>query len=289
MFQLTSHNIVQFASLIIYTILILSILYSKQVRLKRLFSVFLIASVGMSLTSLLMNLRLPYEQLVFWKMLVLLFTTWSIVAYAHFIAAFVHRGTKKIVKLGYTWLAVTFALVAFGYFTQGLALLDNEIVAIYYGQVINSLALVNGLIAVTMVFLLIRSLTDAADPEERNRTAYLLAGLSFMIVANIFTNITQNINYTVSHIGHTLNAVLITYTLLRYRLLDIQIVMKKWMVYTGVTVCVTLAYLALLLGLSNLLRLLPPHLGIPATIAVHLIKDDTFIDKLGSDGHRGIH
>jgi len=46
MFQLTSHTIVQFASLIIYAILISFTLYSKQVRLKRLFLVFLMAVAG---------------------------------------------------------------------------------------------------------------------------------------------------------------------------------------------------------------------------------------------------
>lgn len=266
MFQLTNQSIIQFASLIIFTILISFTLYSRQVRLKRQFFIFLIAAAGTSLASLLINLRLPYVQLVFWKMLILPLTTWSIVAYAHFVGAFVQRGTKKIVKLGYSWLAVTFALVALGYFTQGLVFLNNEMITTYYVQVISSLTYVNGLITLIMLFLLISSLKDAADPEERNRTAYLLAGLSFMIIANVFSYTSQNINYSLSHIGLAANAILITYTLLRYRLLDIQILVKKWMVYTGVTVCVTLAYLALLLGISNLLRLLPPHLGIPVTI-----------------------
>ena len=271
MFQLTSHNIVQFSSLIIYTILISFILYSKQVRLKRLFSFFLMAAAGTSLSSLLMNLRLPYEQLLLWKMLVLPFATWLIIAYAHFIAAFAHRNTKKIVKMGYSWLATTFALVSFGCFTQGLTLFDNEFITTYYGYVINSLTLVNELIAITMAFFLIRSLRKAADPEERNRTAYLLAGLSFMILANILGNVIQDTNYTFSQIGYAGNAIIITYTLLRYRLLDIQILMKKWMVYTAVTVCITLAYVALLLVLSNLLRLLPPQLGIPATIIMVIL------------------
>ncbi len=268
MFQLTSSSIVQFASLIIYIILISLTLYSRQVRLKKQFLIFLIAAAGAGLVSMLTNLRLPYEQLIFWKLLVLPFTTWSIVAYAHFITSFTHQETKKTVTLGYSWLAVIFALAVFGYFTQGLALLDNEIINTYYGQAINALALINEVIPVIMVFFLIRSLKNAADPEERNRTAYLLAGLVFMIVANVFSHTSQGVNYSLSHIGLAVNGLLITYTLLRYRLLDIQLLVKKWMVYTGVTVCVTLAYLALLLGLSNLLRLLPPHLGIPATIVM---------------------
>jgi diguanylate cyclase (GGDEF)-like protein/putative nucleotidyltransferase with HDIG domain len=268
MFQLTIHSIVQFASLIIYIILIALILYSKQVRMKKLFAVFLMAAAGMSLTSMLMNLRLPYEQMVVWKMLVPLFATWALVAYARFIAAFIGRGTKRISQMGYTWLTIVFALVILGYLVQGFTLIDNEFITAYCGHIINSLVLVNVFVMVAIVYFLVGRLKEAADPDERNRTAYLLAGLGFMIVANTTNVIIQNNYYTLSHIGYAVNAILITCTLIKYRLLDIQIIMKKWMVYTGVTICVTLAYLALLLGLSNLLRLLPPNLGIPATIVM---------------------
>jgi diguanylate cyclase (GGDEF)-like protein/putative nucleotidyltransferase with HDIG domain len=271
MFQLTSHNIVQFSSFIIYAVLIAFILYSRQVRLKKLFSIFLMAAAGTSLSSLLINLRLPYQQLLWLKMLVMLFTTWLVIAYAHFITAFVQKNTRKIIKSGYSWLAITFALVSFGYFTQGLSLLDNDFITTCYGYVINSLTFINELIAMAMVFLLVRSLRNAADPEERNRTAYLLAGLGFMIVAGVLGSFIQDTDYIFSHIGYAGNAIIITYTLLRYRLLDIQILMKKWMVYTVITICITLAYLALLLILSNLLRLLPPQFGIPATIVMVIL------------------
>jgi len=271
MFQLTTHNIVQFASFIIYTALIAFILYSRQVRLKRLFSFFLMAAAGTSLSSLLLNLRLPYQPSLWLKMLVPLFTTWLIVAYAHFITAYIHRNTRSIIKFGYGWLAITFALVSFGYFTQGLSLLDYGFITTYYGYVVNYLTIVNELIAIAMAFFLIKSLKNAADPEERNRTTYLLAGLGIMIVANILGNVMQGVNYIFFHIGYVGNAIIITYTMLRYRLLDIQILMKKWMVYTFVTICITLAYLALLLILSNLLRLLPPQLGIPATIIMVIL------------------
>jgi len=271
MFQLTSHSIVQFVSLIVYAILISSILYSKRVRLKKLFSLFLVAAAGMSLVSLLMNLRLPYEQIVFWKMLVPLFATWAVVTYAHFITAFTDRDTSNVVRVGYVWLAVAFTIAAFGYFTQGLSLLENDIATAFFGRLVDSLVFVNALIAATMVYFLVISLKSASDPEARNRSAYLLAGLGFMMLAIIIGYIVQDKNNTASIIGNTINAVLITYILLRYRLLDVQVVVKKWMVYTGVTVCVTVAYLALLLGLSNMLRLLPPQLGIPATIIMVIL------------------
>ena len=55
MFQLSIHNIVQFASLIIYIILISLVLYSKRAKLKRLFIIFLVAAAGMSRTPMNMT------------------------------------------------------------------------------------------------------------------------------------------------------------------------------------------------------------------------------------------
>jgi len=268
MFELTNYSIVLFASLVIYVILFSFVLYSRQVRLKRLFTVFLAAGVGISAASLLMNLRLPYEHMMFWKMLLPLFMTWSVFAYAHFVIGYAGENTGKIIKWGYSWLAVNLVLVGFGYFTQGLNLLNNQTITVYYGYVLNSLVFVSDLFLLSLVFFVISFLRKATEPEERNRTIYLLVGLCFMAVTGIFKYIMQDLYYVFAAVGCTGNAVIITYTLIRYRLLDIQVIMKKWIVYTGVTVCVTLAYLALLLGLSNLLRLLPPHLGIPATVAM---------------------
>ena len=268
MFELTSCNIVLFASLVIYVILVSFVLYSRQVRLKKLFTAFLVAGIGISAAGLFMNLRLPYEHMMFWKMLLPFFMVWSVVAYAHFITGYAGDSTGKIIKLGYSWLTVNFVLVVFGYVSQGLNLLNDQTVTVFYGYVLNSVVLASDLFLLLHVVLVFKYFRKATEPEERNRTMYLLIGLCFMTLAAILKYILQDLYYIFAAVGCTGNAAIITYTLLKYRLLDIQVIMKKWVVYTGVTVCVTLAYLALLLGLSNLLRLLPPQLGIPATVAM---------------------
>jgi hypothetical protein len=268
MIELNPHSIVLFASLVIYIILVSFVMYSRQVRLKRLFAIFLAAGVGISVSSLLMNLRFSYEYMMLWKLLLPLFITWSVVAYAHFIFGYTGESTTRIIKWGYFWLYINFVLVGFGYLTQGLNILNNDIITACYGYVFNSLVFVNDLFLLLLVFYIIGFLKKSTEPEERNRTTYLLVGLCIMVVTGIFKYIMQDLYYIFAGVGCTVNAVIITYTLLRYRLLDIQVIMRKWVVYTGVTVCVTLAYLALLLGLSNLLRLLPPHFGIPATIVM---------------------
>jgi diguanylate cyclase (GGDEF)-like protein/putative nucleotidyltransferase with HDIG domain len=266
MFQLTGYNITQFACFLVYAVLIALVLYSKQVRLKRLFSFFLVAAAGASVSSLLMNLQLPYEQTLLFKMLIIPLTTLAVVTYIHFIFAFTGKNTRKIIKPGYGWVAFTSGMVVLGYLTQGLSLLESEPVTNGFGYIFTAINYINELLLIAMVFSLLKTLKKAADPEERNRTAYLFAGLGFMLIFNVLGNMIPNVNNTLTHIGYAGNAIIITYTLLRYRLLDIQILMKKWMTYTAVTICITLAYLALLLVLSNLLRLLPPQLGIPATV-----------------------
>ena len=114
-------------------------------------------------------------------------------------------------------------------------------------------------------------LKNAAAPDERNRAGYLLAGGIIAILGTVPKYFVQGIPSAFVQAGYVLNAIIIAYTLMKYRLLDIQVLMRKWLVYTGVTVCMTLAYLTLLLVLSNLLRLLPPQLGIPATIGLVIL------------------
>ena len=268
MFQLNAQSIFQFGSLVIYAVLISLVLCSKKVALKNLFITLLIAAAGISLAGLLTNFNLPYEQLVFWKLAVVLFSTWMLVAYVYFLAAYSQKNTGKVRKLGYAWLGVTLVVLALGYMVQGLNILGNNSLSAYYGYAINALVIVNDVAGVAILFYLYKLLKKATEAEEKNRAAYLLAGSLIMVVAGLLKYVVQEIPYAVAQAGYTINAIIVAYTLMRYRLLDIQVLMRKWVVYTGVTVCMTLAYLTLLLVLSNLLRLLPPQMGIPATIVL---------------------
>ncbi len=268
MLQLTSHNILQFSSFIIYVILMVFILSSRQMKLRKLFLVFLTAAAGTCLSGLLTNLRQPYEQLLLWKMLVVPLSTWAIIAYTHFISAYIGGDAKKVIRVGYIWVALTFALAAFGFFAQGIFFVDNSFLTAHYGSILNALVIANGFFPAAMAVRLVYALKQSADPEERNRTAYLLASVAVLIAAQVASYTLRDISQTYSNIGFAGAAIITMYTLLKYRLLDIQKLMKKWVTYTVVTVCITLAYIALLLILSNLLRLLPPQMGVPMTIAM---------------------
>ena len=166
MFQLTGQSIVQFASLILYAILIAVLINSKQARFKKQFLVFLTAAMGISATSLLMNLQLPFEQLVLWKVLLPVFTTWAIIAYAHFITAYANLNSQKIIRRGYAWLFFNFVIATFGFLTQGLNLFYNKSIISYSGYVLNSLVYINDFIMVIMVFFVISILKNAGQDQD---------------------------------------------------------------------------------------------------------------------------
>jgi diguanylate cyclase (GGDEF)-like protein/putative nucleotidyltransferase with HDIG domain len=61
-------------------------------------------------------------------------------------------------------------------------------------------------------------------------------------------------DYAVDHLGHLGNAIVITYAIIRYRLFDIKLVVRKGLVYSGITAFITSLYLILLFSLYNALE-----------------------------------
>jgi len=267
MFEITDYTIVQFVTLIVYAALIVIVLRYARARLKKLFLVFLVASLGWSLVSYMSNVGLPESGVSFWSRLVPLFAAWSVGAYAHFIAAYVRRGTSMVAKAAYGYI-LTLAVLAFlGQIPQGFNLLDNGVVQKDYGQWI---ILISGGCAVfwsTVVFLLVKSFRESRNPDYRNRITYLLLGQGILMVFGAMWGFAPY-KLAIDHIGHLGNALVITYVLLRYKLLDFHVVVRKGMVYSAVTVSITALYLVMLSGLGYLLSNLTPFVGIAVTMAM---------------------
>jgi diguanylate cyclase (GGDEF)-like protein/putative nucleotidyltransferase with HDIG domain len=271
MIQFSVHNIIHFTSLLVYIVLISLVLYSQQTRIKRLLVLFLVAGAGVCISSILTNLQIPYEQLIIWQTLIPLFTTWSIVTYLHFISASYGHDTGKIAHLGYAWLVLTGTYIVSINLAQGLVFVNNEVISQYLAAAIDALVYVNMLVVALVGFFLFSRLQEAALPEDRSRASYLMFGLGTIMAAIAIGVISRNGSYSYYNIGYTINAILITYTLVRYRILDIRIHVKRWIVYTSLTIGITIGFLMLLLGLSKSLRLLPANMGTLATIAMIMV------------------
>ena len=232
----TSHTMVQVIALVTALVLITLVsLYGKS-KYKRVLTTFLIVSVFWSSASLVANMDLPYEQAVFWAKLLPFLALGTTIAYAYFIAEFTnYRKDGRMILWGGAVLMISLiAIIISGYVPgQYLPLSGDTFLAGY--EAWYKFATLCGLAFLVKALLLlfkIRGITNS--PEERNRTAYLFLGLSFFIVFGIVSITVPGPQVAYNHIGHLINASLVTYAVVRYRLIDIKLVIRKSIVITGI-------------------------------------------------------
>ncbi|MDP2931367.1 MAG: diguanylate cyclase, partial [Chloroflexota bacterium] len=160
------------------------------------------------------------------------------------------------------------ALTGMGYIHKGFIPLSSGIIQKEYGIWLHIMTLGGAIFMGVAVFLLVKSYLSSTSPDHRNRVTYLLAGISLLVSLGIIWEIFPRQSYSIDHLGHLGNALLITYAILRYQLLDMKLVVRKGLVYSGITGFITAAFLLLLYGLNFLLRTWEPSAGLAITIGM---------------------
>jgi diguanylate cyclase (GGDEF)-like protein/putative nucleotidyltransferase with HDIG domain len=85
---------------------------------------------------------------------------------------------------------------------------------------------------------LIRRYRSSVDPSDRNRTMYLIFGSVIVIVSSYVTNLTPAISgLSTDHIGNLVNALIISYAITRYQLLNVRFVTRKILAYGILVAC----------------------------------------------------
>jgi len=100
---------------------------------------------------------------------------------------------------------------------------------------------------------LIRGYREVRSGVERNRIRYLLAGTG-MIVASSLVKFTALGSYPIDVAANAVNAFLITYAILRYRLPDITLVIRKGLLYSLPTTVIAIGYFLLIFAVEKLFR-----------------------------------
>lgn len=93
--------------------------------------------------------------------------------------------------------------------------------------------------------LLVRARAASTSTIERNRLTYLLVGIPIVIMGTAVNFFPETRGYPFDTAAHVINALLVAYAILRYRLLDIQLVVRKGLRYSVTTVTITVIYFLL--------------------------------------------
>ncbi len=250
---MNAYSVILLLNVIIFSTLLLGLLREKRAQLHRVFSVYLLLAMAWSLGALLFSLDIwGYART--WAGLTAIIGLLTVVAYYHFLSFFVRGSCEVVAKLGYAIVLVVFVpLVVLGYIPQSVSVL-NGAVDIDYGMFLYPITAVGAIFFTLSVFTLVCAYRSTLDPSSRNRLLYLLIGLGILMACSVRVAIPPLPRYPFEHIGHLGNALVISYTIMRYKLLDVKLVVRKGIVYSLISIFITATYLTMLYGLHHFLR-----------------------------------
>ncbi len=121
----------------------------------------------------------------------------------------------------------------------------GEIAVPVYGGWLYLLAFYGVVILGWDIFQLGKKIKTTSDPVIHNQLMYLLLGISILIVFGISSFSSFGQEYPLVHVGNFLNALILTYTVLRHRLLDMRIVLRRGLTLLSMIAVGIVAYLVI--------------------------------------------
>ena len=219
---------------------------------RRAFSLYLTSALVWSLASAALHLDFPvFTQFALTgSKLLVVSIAWMIVTYYHFLKVFVQQSSRNGVYAGGAFILLVAVLNGVGW-TPISAYAEGGIIYIDRGPAIYLYAAGAFAIGLDAIMSLARHYREVTTPVARTRIAYLFIGLTVVIIS-LMSNISDVLSrYPIDQIGNLANALIISYAILKYRLLDITIVLRRGLAYSTLSILLTAGYL---LALSTVYR-----------------------------------
>jgi diguanylate cyclase (GGDEF)-like protein/putative nucleotidyltransferase with HDIG domain len=213
-------------------------------RQHKLFLMVLIPTMLWGLSNFVFRSDFFMQEKLFLSELVICLFIWSSVQFHYFLTSFYHPGGFRF-PIAYVLMAVIIAVTLLGYVTDSVSFINGVAVSNYgvgFVPVAISLCVLFG----RDFYLLWRQFKVLTDPIRRNQILYLLFSIVLMVLFS-FTAVTDiGKQYPLTHLGAVLNAGLLTYAVLRHRLLDMRIAFRRGLGWSGLVLASVAAYILLL-------------------------------------------
>ncbi len=238
--------LIPLTSCLAYILLIAMTLRYAQRRVRGIFVLYLGVAMLWSLSSFQVHWNHFTEYTLLWhKSLIVLMMTVT-VTYYHFVSTFTNRLSVTKLWVGYGFLIVFAFLTFSGYVIKSSQVING---LLYYdiGMWNYLFGIFGTSFMVMAITLLAQYYRHSVDFQVRNRTIYLLAGAIIMLSLAL-TNLSSFLaRYSIDHIGNLINALLISYAILRYRLVDIRVIARRGLAYSVLTIGLTTIYVVIIL------------------------------------------
>ncbi|MCX6004604.1 MAG: diguanylate cyclase [Chloroflexi bacterium] len=218
------HSLIPLLATLAYIpVFILLIANRPWQRQKKIFSLFLAATMLWSFGDFLFRSDYLINEKILLAKIVLCIVTLAIAQLHYFLRTF-YETSKPGFSTAYLFMSFAIVLIIF-FVPEGVKVTNN--VAPVYGIFIYPLALYYLTLLGSDVVNLIRKLRTIVDPVEHNQLVYLLTGLAILIIFPSFSLSQFGQEYPIAHIGNFINALILTYAVVRHRLLDMRLVLRR--------------------------------------------------------------
>ncbi len=220
-----------------YVLLVALALTQAKRKVNQYFVYFLAVAGLWSFSSFMLHLDAPAEQTLLWNQILVVLLVWTLIAYYKFTLVYTENKNNIILYAGYLGLIALAVLSLSGYIVEYSYVVDG---VVYYSlgytqYIISGLGVA---LSALVIALLGGKYRRSNDPVQRNRTLYLVAGWC-VLVALTLTNIIPSVQHLpLDHLGSFINALIITYAISRFNLLDIKMALRVFLAYTFTAVLI---------------------------------------------------
>jgi len=218
----------------------------------KLFTVFLIAAMGWSITDYIFRSNfLPQYNFLLFEIIIIMYA-WMVVQLHCFTSSFFTPGQGRWLPFAYVSLAVIITLVVLGYIPESIGASGDKLYP-EYGRGVVFLAIPLLTLAVRNVYVFWKRLKVLDNPVLYSQIISLLLGILGLAIFSFAALLPWWKEYPISHFGNILVAITLSYAIIRHQLMDIRFVLRRGVAWIGVGVIGAASFWLLLFILHILL------------------------------------
>ncbi len=218
-----------------------------------LFVVFLVSALLWSLGDYLFrSIFFPLHSVLLFETTVILYSVFA-VQFHCFTSSFFPPRQGRWLPFAYISLAVIIVLILLGYVTGEVTIYDSVVHGSYrIGVVFVFPSLF--ILAARNLYVFGRRLRSLDNPALYNQIVSLMLGISVVTVFSFFALIPWGREYPIIHFGNLINAIILSYAVIRHRLVDIRLVLRQGSAWAALGIIGIASYWLLLIVFHAIFR-----------------------------------
>ena len=169
--------------------------------------------------------QLPQYNIWLLKSIIIVFPL--MVAQFHvFASTFYEPGRARWIPFSYLSLVLAIVLVALNYIPESIQINGDQLFPVY-GKYVIILGAPIVILTMRGVYILGKRLKSTENPVLYNQIITILVGIGVLGVFTFAAFLPYGREYPVSHFGNILNAFILSYAVIRHRLVDIRLVIRQ--------------------------------------------------------------